>query len=113
VARLRLVTDIVLGKQRGDLEQQIVDKEIFLKRDLASERAHLESRLAGKQVQLDMISPLELVGATTATDKPVRPRRLRAVSILTILALLGGMVLAMVREYYDANRSTIMQRAVS
>lgn len=113
VSRLRMVTDIVLAKQRGDLEQQIADKEIFIERDLASERAHLKSQLAGKQVQLDMISPLELVGATTATDKPVRPRRLRAVGILTLLALLGGMVLALVREYYDANRTAILQRRTS
>jgi hypothetical protein len=110
VARLRMVSAIVLTKERSDFQQQIADKEIVLARELASERAHLKSQLAGKQVQLDMISPLELVGSTTVTDKPVRPRKMRALTILTILALLGGVFLALAREYFDANRATIMQR---
>jgi hypothetical protein len=107
-----MVNEIVLGKQREDYEQQIADQQIVIERDLPGERAHLAAQLAGRQVQLDMISPLELVGSTTVTDKPVRPRRMRAVTILGVLALLGGIVLALLREYYHANRRTIMRRAV-
>jgi len=108
MTRLRLVNEIVLAKQRDDLLQSIADKQIVLDRELPGERAHLEARLAGKQVQLDMISPLELVGATTVTDRPVRPRRLRAVTILTVLALLGGVALALTLEYLAANRRDIL-----
>jgi hypothetical protein len=108
--RLKLMSEIVLTKKVDDIRQRITDRDIWLKRDLPSEKAHLEAKLEGKQVQLETISPLELVGTTTVTDKPVRPRKMRALSILTMLALLGGLGLALVVEYLVVNRQEILRQ---
>lgn len=109
INRLELKSEIVLTKKVDDFRQDIADLEIFLARDLPSQKAHLEAQFEGKRVQLQTISPLELVGTTTVTDKPVRPRKLRALTILTFLALAGGLCLALVVEFLVANRRTILQ----
>jgi len=109
MVRLRLMGDVVLDKKREDIKQSIADKNIILARDLPNEESQLEGQLRGEQVKLDMISPLELVGRTTVTDRPVRPRKTRAMSILTILALFGGIGLALTLEYIQANRDAIFQ----
>jgi chromosome segregation ATPase len=111
IDRLEMKSEIVLTKKSDDFRQEIADLEIALARDLPSEKARLEAQLEGKRVQLGTISPLELVGATSVTDKPVRPRKLRALTILTFLALLGGICLALVVEYVVANRRAILQPA--
>jgi len=109
MARLRLMGEVVLDKKREDIKQAIADKNIILARDLPNEKTHLEGQLLSEQVKLNMITPLELVGRTTATDRPVRPRKPRAISILTILALFGGIGLALTLEYIQANRQAIFQ----
>jgi hypothetical protein len=41
------------------------------------------------------------------SDKPVRPRQLRAATILTVLAFFFSIFLVLVWEYYQVNRETI------
>ena len=89
-----MVDDVVLAKKRDDVRQAIAEKNIILAKDLPNEKSQFEGELRSEQVKLNMITPLELVGRTTATDRPVRPRKPRALSILTILALFGGIGLA-------------------
>jgi capsular polysaccharide biosynthesis protein len=107
--RLRMMGEVVLAKNREDIKHSIADKNIVLARDLPNEKSQLEAELRSEQVKLNMITPLELVGRTSATDKPVRPRKPRALSILTILALFGGIGLALTIEYIEANRQTIFK----
>jgi len=105
--RLGLVGELVLAKRETDNQQKIGDLRIQLEKELPHERSMLDTDLQGERVKLDIIAPLEQVGQITISDKPVRPRKLRAMTILTILAFFGSLALVLVREYFLVNREEI------
>jgi hypothetical protein len=105
--RLRLVFDIELAKKQADIEQKIRDQQIAMERDWPRERALLHADQRGEKIKLDLISPLQRVGPIAVSEKPVRPRRMRAASILTFLGLFGGFSLALMWEYFENNRAVI------
>ena len=107
MARLKLVGELVLTKNESDINQKLGDLEIYLTRDLPHERAMLQNDLRGEQIRLNTISPLEQVGRITVSEKPVRPRKSRAITILTLLAFFGSLVLVLVWEYFQVNRQEI------
>jgi len=107
MARLKLVGELVLAKNESDIQQQLGDLEISLTKDLPHERARMQNSLRGEQIRLNTISPLEQVGRVTVTEKPVRPRKSRAVTILTMLAFFGSLGLVLVWEYFQVNRQEI------
>jgi len=108
IARLRLERDVDLRKRQGDIRQEIRDLELRLERDLPLQRAQLDADWRGEKVRLDLLSPLEQIGHISVSDKPVRPRRLRAAAILTALGLCSGMALALGLEYFRRNRDQIL-----
>lgn len=108
IARLKLERDVDLAKRRGDIEQEIADLELKLSRDLPFERAQLEADWQGEKVLVDLLTPLEQIGRISVTDKPVRPRKLRAAAILTGLGLVSGMFLVLALEYFRRNRDQIL-----
>ena len=108
--RLKLVGDLVLAKKESDINQKIADLEIKLDKELPHERAMLADRSGGGEGQAGIISPLEQVGRISVSDKPVRPRKLRAAAILTLLAFCGSLALASVLEYFQVNREEITRR---
>ncbi len=105
--RLGLVGELVLAKRETDNQQKIGDLRIQLEKELPHERSMLDTDLQGERVKLDIIAPLEQVGQITISDKPVRPRKLRAMTILTIPAFFGSLALVLVREYFLVNREEI------
>jgi hypothetical protein len=105
--RLRLVIDIELAKKQADVEQQIRDQQIAVERDLPRERALLHADQRSEKIKLDLITPLQRVGPINVTEKPVRPRRMRAALLLTFLGLCGGFSLALVWEYFENNQAVI------
>jgi hypothetical protein len=107
IKRLEIYRDIVLANDRQDIAQKIADKRIVLNRELLHDRQALENDLAAERIKLDMVTPLERVGSIAVTDKPVRPRKLRAAAILTILAFFFAVFLVLVREYFQVNRAVI------
>ncbi len=107
MARLKLVGELVLTKNESDINQKLGDLEIHLTRDLPHERAMLQNDLRGEQIRLNTISPLEQVGRITVSEKPVRPRKSRAITILTMLAFFGSLGLVLVWEYFQVNRQEI------
>lgn len=108
--RLKLVGELVLAKKEIDALQKIEDLRIKKDKELPYARARLETTLDGEKVKLDIVSPLEQVGRTTVSDRPVRPRKLRAAAILTILAFCGSLGLVLVWEYFQVNRALITRR---
>jgi len=108
VQRIRLMQDVSLTKKRADIEQKISDLEIVLNKDLPHERTVLKSELEIERVKVDVISPLERVGSVSVTSNPVRPRKQRAATILTILAFFGSLFVVLVWEYLRNNRAAIM-----
>jgi hypothetical protein len=107
MARLKLVGELVLTKNESDINQKLGDLKIRLTRDLPHERSTLQNSLRGEQIRLNTISPLEQVGRVTVTQKPVRPRKSRAITILTMLAFFGSLALVLVWEYFQVNRQEI------
>jgi hypothetical protein len=105
--RIKVYGELVLAKREIDVEQKVGDLKIRLNKDLPYERALLQNDLNGEKIKLDNVSPLEQVGKVTVSDKPVRPRKLRAATILTILAFCGALVLALMLEYFQVNREEI------
>ena len=105
--RLELVGELVLAKRETDVQQKIGDLRISLEKELPHERSMLNTDLQGERVKLNNIAPLEQVGNITVSDKPVRPRKLRAMTILTILAFFGSVALVFVREFFLVNREEI------
>lgn len=105
--RLRLVLEIELAKKQADIEQKIRDLGIVLERDLPRELALLQADWQAEKTKLELAAPLQRVGSTAVSEKPVRPRKLRAGAILTFLGLCGGTALALAWEYLENNRAVI------
>ncbi len=108
MAGLELEKDVELTKARADIGQRIADLRIVAEHDLPFRRAQFESDIQAIQVQIDQLTPLERVGMISVSNKPVRPRKVRATGILTVLAFCGGLFLVFTREYYRRNRSEIL-----
>jgi len=107
ISRIKLLQDVDIAKKKADIEQKIMDLNSVRAKDLPHERAVLQAELETEKVKVDLISPLERVGTITVTDDPVRPRKLRAALILTILAFFGSLFLVLVWEYVRNNRAAI------
>jgi len=107
INRIRLLQDVDIAKKNADVMQKIDDLNIVLQKDLPHERAVLQAELETERVKVEVISPLERVGIISVTDKPVRPRKLRAAAILTILAFFGSLFVVLVWEYIRNNRAAI------
>lgn len=105
---LELKKTVVIPQQMAAIRLKIDDLEIQRDVDLVGDRKALEADLQAIQVQVDMLSPLEQVGRVTVSQKPVRPRKLRALVILTFLAFMGGVFLVFLREYFLHNRKAIL-----
>lgn len=69
----------------------------------------VELRVREKQGQLAALSPIERIGSVQVTDDPVRPRKKRAIAILGLLGLVGGLAGAFVFDYVWGNRRRIFQ----
>ncbi len=96
-----------LTRKQLEIELRIRRFEIERDQKLEFERRSLQQNIQSSRAQLSMLSPLEKVGTTMATDKPIRPRRLRAVLLLGLVALIGSVCLAFGWDYLSRNRSEL------
>ena len=105
---LELEKSVDLAQERAAFQLQIDDLIVVRDVDLKSKIDHLTSDLQAEQNQLDMLSPLEQVGHVSVSQKPVRPRKMRALVILTVLAFMGSIFVVFVWEFLRKNRAAIM-----
>jgi len=105
---LELKKSIDLVQKRTAFQLQIQDLVVERDIDLKSQKDHLASDLLSEQNQLDMLSPLEQVGNVSVSQKPVRPRKMRALAILTVLAFMGSLFVVFGWEFLRKNRAAIM-----
>ncbi len=113
IAGIKLTVDVDIAQQKETLKLQIENLEIKKSVDLERDKTQLEADLQGQQVQMDMLTPLEQVGRVTVSQKPVRPRKLRAATILTFLAFMGSLFVVFVWEYYKHNKDAISRDEIS
>ena len=107
MASIKLTVSVDMTQKKEELKLRIKDLEIKKSIDLIQDKAELEADLQGNQVQLDMLTPLEQVGRVTVSQRPVRPRKMRAATILTFMAFMGSIFVVFVWEYYQRNKGAI------
>lgn len=107
--RLEIRRETSIRAKTHEARRKIGD--IILERDfdLPRDQRGIENEIAEHQVKLDLVSPLQRVGYTEVSDRPVRPRKLRATAILVFLGLLGGLALAFIWDYVVSNRERVFR----
>ncbi len=107
--KLKIQQDASIQAQLRDVERKLGDLRLERRLDIPAQRRDLELQAAAVQSKLSLLSPLQRVGQTMVSDKPVRPRTLRAILILVTLGLIGGTVLAFVWDYLSVNRERVFR----
>ncbi len=108
-SRLELEQVAAIKSQLRDVEQKIGDLILERKFDLPSQRKDLQLQHDSYISKLSLLAPLQQVGQTIVSDKPVRPRTLRAILILVFLGLVAGFVLGFTWDYVAAHRREIFR----
>jgi hypothetical protein len=108
-AKLEIQRETRIRTKIREAGRKIGDLQLQRQYDLPAERRDLENQIRERTVKLGTLSPLQRVGSTMVSDKPVRPRKLRATLILVFLGALGGLVLAFVWDYLVAHRREILR----
>jgi hypothetical protein len=96
--------------KRRDAGRVLSELRLQLSSGIELQKSQLELQIAEREAQIAALSPIERVGPITASPRPVRPRKSRAVSILTFAGLLGGLGLAFVWDYVWSHRREIFSR---
>jgi hypothetical protein len=116
----QLMAENELETERTKINQKL-DFELKRReagRELAGIRLHLRSsidlQITQLQLQIDermaqiaALSPIERVGPISVSPRPVRPRKSRAIGILTFAGLLAGLGVAFVWDYVWNHRREI------
>jgi len=100
-----------IQRDRKLAELKIQEMEINRDKALAQELQSIADQQQALEAKLDVLTSLEKIGRTLVSDRPVRPRKLRAVGLLTLAGLLLGLGLALVTEYVSRNRHVIFADA--
>lgn len=109
VTDLHLKRDVDLERARVSAVGRIGDLKLQQEREMATERMTLDQAIRGKRAQLSVLSPLERIGPTQVTTRPVRPRRLRAVILLTLAGGFASLAAALGWDYLSAHRDEILR----
>ena len=85
--------------------------ELIIERDvtLPSRRLDIHNLIDERRVKLGTIAPLQRVGTTMVSERPVRPRTLRAVVILVLLGGAAGVSLGFAWDYVHTHRRDIFR----
>ncbi len=108
--RAELLTErFDLANRRRLVELDVREKELNRDRALAQEIVNIDDEIRLIESRLEVLTSLEKIGVIEATEKPVRPRKQRAIGLLTLAGLLGSVGLAFVWEYLSRNRAEIFR----
>lgn len=108
-SRREIKRESTVESKLRDIEKKIGDLELEKNYELPVKRQEVHNDINSRLVQMGTLAPMQRVGATLVSDKPVRPRGKRATIILVFLGLIGGVTLAFVWDYVSANRREIFR----
>ncbi len=108
-AKLEIQREVTIRSKIRDAEGKIGDLLLERDFDVPAQRRDLRNQIAERTVKLGTIAPLQRVGDTMISDKPVRPRTLRAIIILLFLGGAGGLVLGFAWDYVATHRREIFR----
>lgn len=85
--------------------------KLLIERDvgLPGQRAEIQNSLEERKLKLALLAPVQRVGRTVVSDKPVRPRTLRAVLILAALGGAAGVGVGLTWDYLRTHRQEIFR----
>lgn len=107
--QLLLEESYTLRKKAALLESEIKEMEINRDRALEQELVKIADDVRVFQSRLEVLTPLEQIGTIMVTERPVRPRKLRVLGLLTAAGLLGGLSLAVGWDYLSRHRDEILR----
>jgi hypothetical protein len=93
----------------AEIDRAIAEIQLSLDAGIPQDRQAVQMEIRERRVQLAALTPLERIGPTLTSEGAVRPRKRRAISILSFMGLLGGFVLAFAWDYLSTNRRQIFQ----
>jgi len=96
-----------LAYRKAFLESEIEEMEINRDRTLPQEQIDIEDEMRLLQSRVEVLTPMESIGTIAVSDGPVRPRKQRAVGLLTLMGLLGSLALVFCWEYVSLNHREI------
>lgn len=99
----------LLALQRAEIGKRLRDTRHVRNFGVPNAIRSVEMRVREKLVQLNTLAPLERIGTVEVTEDPVRPRKKRAIMILTLLGLIGGVAGAYVFDFVWNNRQRIFR----
>jgi len=102
-----LLKNYDLATQKSNLVSEIKEMEIYRDRSLWQDLVGIEDRIQVQRSRLELLTPLETIGTIIVSENPVRPRKQRAMGLLTLMGFLGSLALALVWEYLFLNRREI------
>jgi hypothetical protein len=106
---LLLRTNYELQSSRALIESEIREMEINRDRVLEQELTEISDKIRLLESRLEVLTSLESIGAIQVSDGPVRPRKQRAIGLLTLAGLLGSLALALTWEYLSRHREEILR----
>lgn len=95
-----------IAEQQREIDALVLKRDEELPREMAD---HLEEK-RNMQARLRSLHPLEAMGEPVSSARPVRPRKPRAIAILTLLGLAGSVLGAFVLDYLSRNWQDITRR---
>ncbi len=107
--QLLLEETYTLRKKATLLESEIKEMEINRDRSLEQELVKLVDEVRVFQSRLEVLTPLEQIGTIMVSERPVRPRKLRVLGLLTAAGLLAGLTLAVGWDYLSRHREEILR----
>ncbi len=108
--RLELQRQTTIAARRTAAMQQIGNLRLERVYQIPVKRQEIAADIREREVKLSTLAPLQRVGRTMVSSKPVRPRPLRATLILVFLGGIGGLALGLGWDYVDRNRREIFAR---
>jgi hypothetical protein len=108
-SRLEIERETTIRARLSDAGRKLGQLRLERRYDIPRQRRDVANEIAERKVKLDIIAPLQRVGDTVVSDRPVRPRTTRAILILVFLGAVGGLVLAFVWDYVWSHRNQIFR----
>jgi hypothetical protein len=106
-AKLEIYRETSIRAKLREAMRQIGELVLNRRIDLPARRRVILTDIDEYQTRLRALAPLQRVGSTVVSQKPVRPRPLRAVLILVLGGGLGGLCLGFIWEYVHSQRRAI------
>ena len=86
---------------------KIKDLQIEREQELSIKETNLKKKIFTVKAKLDALSPVESVKSPFSSQKPVKPEKIKIVTVTFVLGCFMAVVMAFLREFWIKNRERI------